>query len=58
MLQKAILEKHRVFWKAFLVKVSIEPSERPPLSTQVVVSSCGQGSRTRSFYTLSETGSG
>ena len=27
-------------------------------SAQVVVSSCGQGSRTRSFYTLSETGSG
>ena len=27
-------------------------------SAQVVVSNCGQGSRTRSLYTLSETGSG
>ena len=27
-------------------------------SAQVAVSSCGQGSRMRSFYTLSETGSG
>ena len=27
-------------------------------SAQVAVSSCGQGSQTRSFYTRSETGSG
>ena len=42
------------FWK----QIGFPSSVAFCYSAQVAVSSCGQGSRMRSFYTLSETGSG